>query len=130
MTLHASATSSKGAIADAAVDPYLTIADPDLAALYDIVYSPDLVDAGGAPSPVPEPSSWALLLACIGALWLVRSPGREPKPTRRNSIRAFSDFQAHVDSLLTWSCSAIYPRAWFDGLVQLGANPGRAQRPG
>ena len=75
VTLHASATSAKGAIADAAIDPYLTIADPDLAALYDIVYSPDLVDADAGPSPVPEPSSWTLLLACISALWLAR-PGK------------------------------------------------------
>lgn len=67
----ASASAGDGSTARATIDPLLTI-DPSLAPYYNINYSSNLlIDPLGSASAVPEPSTWAMMLAGFAGLGFV-----------------------------------------------------------
>ena len=74
----ASASAGNGSTARATIDPLLTI-DPSFAQDYNINYSSNLlIDPLGSPSPVPETSTWTMMLAGFAGLGFLgyRQTGR------------------------------------------------------
>ena len=76
-----SASSTSGGTASASIDPYIFV-DPQFANAGD--YAITVSDGVANVPPVPEPSAWALSLACLGGLGAVRS--RRRRSRRRRSI--------------------------------------------
>ena len=68
-----SASSTSGGTASASIDPYIFV-DPQFANAGD--YAITVSDGVANVPPVPEPSAWALSLACFGGLGALRSRRR------------------------------------------------------